>query len=131
MLHLEHASEVRPDGSLVETTAHRLLQAKRLGGDWFDVTPEEAIAAVKEAIRLVESGEALEARLAARGGPVVILDEEACAMLDALRRNETDIPTRSEMARRCIQRIAAQCGLTPEEKADGKAKQSRRSKKAT
>jgi hypothetical protein len=40
--------------------AHRLLKEKRLGGEWFDVTDDQAIAAVREAIALVESGVAPE-----------------------------------------------------------------------
>ena len=53
VLHLVH----RPlgDAEMVEDLAHALLDAKRTDGEWFDVTPEEAIAAVTEAIALVEA----------------------------------------------------------------------------
>ena len=51
--------QVRPTGDarLVERVAHQLLAAKRLRGEWFDVSIEEAIAAVEQAIALVDAGD--------------------------------------------------------------------------
>lgn len=40
----------------VERLAHQLLAEKRLTGEWFDVTLEEAVAAIEEAIATVEAG---------------------------------------------------------------------------
>jgi hypothetical protein len=45
------------DARLVERVAHQLLAGKHLGGEWFDVTDAQAIAAVQEAIRLVDSND--------------------------------------------------------------------------
>jgi hypothetical protein len=39
--------------------AHRLLDEKRVASEWFDVTDEQAIAAVREAIALVDSGDSM------------------------------------------------------------------------
>ncbi len=41
----------------VEHRAHGLLADKRVRGDWFDVSPEEAVAAIREAARQIEAGE--------------------------------------------------------------------------
>jgi antitoxin ChpS len=45
------------DAALVEQVAHWLLREKSLGGEWFDVGDAEAVAAVGEAIALVDSGD--------------------------------------------------------------------------
>jgi hypothetical protein len=55
LLTLVHVTDERDDSSYVETTAHHLLAAKRLAGEWFDVTQEEAIAAVREAMALIDA----------------------------------------------------------------------------
>jgi len=41
---------------LVEKLAHELLMDKRAQGEWFNVTPEQACAAVEEAIERVANG---------------------------------------------------------------------------
>lgn len=41
---------------LVERTAHSILSEKRLAGEWFDVTPQEAEAAVLTAFDNVRKG---------------------------------------------------------------------------
>jgi hypothetical protein len=38
----------------VERLVHRLLSAKRLRGEWFDVTVEEALAAIADAIEVIQ-----------------------------------------------------------------------------
>jgi hypothetical protein len=45
------------DARTVERVAHKLLVEKRLGGEWFDVTDEQAEAAVRDAISLVDNGD--------------------------------------------------------------------------
>lgn len=45
------------------------------------------------------------------------LAPEYLTWLDDLRRQEPDIPTRSEMARRCIERAATAAGLVPKRRA--------------
>lgn len=42
------------DASLVEAIAHQLLADKRLSGEWFDVTPEQAIDAIQSAFAEIE-----------------------------------------------------------------------------
>lgn len=46
---------LRDDASYVEAAAHRLLEGKRLDGEWFGVTEAEAIAAVHAAIVAIEA----------------------------------------------------------------------------
>ena len=45
------------DARLVERVAHQLLAAKRVRGEWFDVSIDDAVAAINQAIALVESGD--------------------------------------------------------------------------
>lgn len=46
-------TEVRDDSSYVETAAHALLADCRRGGEWFEVHPSVAAAAVREAVKTV------------------------------------------------------------------------------
>ena len=48
------------------------------------------------------------------------LAPEYLRMLDEMRRREDDVPSRSEMARRCIERQAREAGLV--ERTGGKRK---------
>jgi hypothetical protein len=59
-----HTSEVK-DGlaRTIERAAHAILKEKRLSGEWFDVTPEEAVSAIGEAIAAIESGESIKEML--------------------------------------------------------------------
>lgn len=52
-----HQAQPASDARLVERVAHQLLAAKRLHGEWFDVSIAEAITAIDQAIDLVESGD--------------------------------------------------------------------------
>lgn len=54
-IELCHISEERADAASIENVAHRLLETKRLAGEWFDVSVYEAVAAIEAAIRQVES----------------------------------------------------------------------------
>jgi hypothetical protein len=45
------------DARLIESIAHRLLLAKHVKGEWFDVSDAQAIAAIESAIAMVESGD--------------------------------------------------------------------------
>jgi hypothetical protein len=38
----------------LETTAHKILSDKRMSGEWFDVTPIEAVSAIQEAAKRVK-----------------------------------------------------------------------------
>ena len=53
-----HSIESPPDlSSLIENMAHKLLRDKRLCGEWFNVTTEEAVKAINDAIVAVNNGE--------------------------------------------------------------------------
>jgi hypothetical protein len=41
------------DANLVERTAHRLLHSARMAGEWFNVTTDEAVIAIEEAIERI------------------------------------------------------------------------------
>jgi hypothetical protein len=50
----------------VEREAHRLLSAKRLEGEWFDVRPEDALSAIQQAFQVVKGQASLVGALRAR-----------------------------------------------------------------
>jgi hypothetical protein len=50
-------TELRADASAIENTAHKLLAEKRQHGEWFNVTIEEATAAIARAIAIVDGHE--------------------------------------------------------------------------
>ena len=89
-----------PDGDarLVERVAHQLLHAKRLRGEWFDVDIAEAVAAVGQAIDLVEAGdlsilETAKARdtrtiTSLRIDPEILVRLKVAAARERLRVNE-------------------------------------------
>lgn len=52
---LVHSSSARPDARAVEAAAHKLLSEKRRAGEWFDVSPDEAIEAIAQAVKIVEA----------------------------------------------------------------------------
>ena len=51
------------DAQQVERAAHYLLREKHLGGEWFDVSPENAVSTVRRAIKLIEDGRPAPFRL--------------------------------------------------------------------
>ena len=112
----------------VEKMAHRLLElaGKRIGkaprDEWFHATLDEACAAIERAERIA-AGLEPEPPLPER--PVgelfnMRLPAEHLRWLDEMRRKEEDIPNRSEMARRCIERQAREAGVV--ERTGGKRK---------
>ena len=54
---LHHQTSVSGSARSVERVAHLLLSEKRLRGEWFDVSIEEAIAAVELAVEAVEAAD--------------------------------------------------------------------------
>lgn len=50
------------DARAVELFAHSILAERRLNGEWFDVEPEAAIAAIRDAVSRVDAGEELPER---------------------------------------------------------------------
>lgn len=84
---------------LVERTAHKLLASKRMFGEWFDVTPDEAIAAVQNAIDLVDSGAAVShPRLQLN----VRIDADLHQAIEEVRKLSSPIPTVTEVIRRAV-----------------------------
>ncbi len=72
---------------LVEKMAHNLLAAMRAKGEWFNVSEETAIAAIQEAMRLIEDGAVPNSFT---GTPVTLhLQPEMMARLDAYRGSAT------------------------------------------
>jgi hypothetical protein len=107
-LKLVHATPGRSDAKDVEAAAHKLLHDKRRTGEWFDVTPCEAVSAVEEAIARVEEWRR-EKRRGKPGRPLigarkevfqVALDQEdALIVSDAAKVLRK---TRSELCRAVI-----------------------------
>jgi hypothetical protein len=58
-LALAYATPVRDDGSYVESEVHRSLSDRRLNGEWFSVTPEDAVSAVKAAEAAIDARRAV------------------------------------------------------------------------
>lgn len=114
---LVHETDVIEQAERVERLAHRILalHGTHLRGEWFEASLEDALQAIEIAIRQAEQEElALGGRLDGRADietsaqkyPLFNFraDPETLEALDKLRRDEPDIPTRSEMARRIIKR---------------------------
>lgn len=104
---LEHAEFVPENARLVERVAHVLLREKRERGEWFDVSVDDAVEAVREAVHAVEEGRG-ESIIAGARPPgrmfSIRFSDRDMEMLDELRRQEPDIPGRGEMLRRLIAR---------------------------
>jgi hypothetical protein len=99
----------RKQARLVERVAHALLKEKRLNGEWFDVSPGEAISAIQSAVSLIEGGRHDD--LFKPNKPITLcISEPLLELLDEARRKERDIPGRAEMIRRLIERTAPKEG---------------------
>lgn len=68
----------------VEAAAHKLLADKRRHGEWFDVTPEQACRAIKEAIQIVEASLIEDLPSGAKSTSIYLTDEQREA-LDAFK----------------------------------------------
>jgi hypothetical protein len=55
---LTYETEMRADSNAVEKLAHHLLADKKIRGEWFDVSAEDAQATIIKAIELIEGGDA-------------------------------------------------------------------------
>ncbi|MEY4641112.1 MAG: hypothetical protein RLZZ227_1106 [Pseudomonadota bacterium] len=51
-----YCTDLLPEPTLVESRAHQLLADRRLDGEWFSIDPDEAQAAIKQAVRDVRGG---------------------------------------------------------------------------
>lgn len=92
-----------------EALAHWLLRDKHLGGEWFDVLPDDAFAVARDAIARAEAGERADRRIN-NASPYATLKEarvtislpvEDLEALDAWRAKER-IWSRSEAIRRLV-----------------------------
>ena len=110
---LVHETDVIEQAERVERLAHRILalHGTHLRGEWFEASIDDALHAIEIAIRQAEQEElALGGRLDGRADietsnhTPVRLDDRHLQIVDELRRVEKDIPTRSEMIRRLIER---------------------------
>ncbi len=104
-LRLAYVSELLVEAERVERLAHRLLAmaGKRLRGEWFSVSAHEAIEAIDRSLRICEGLEPAPVVGPSSFLSVNLSDQEAAA-LDRLRKSEPDLPSRSEMVRRLIER---------------------------
>jgi len=92
----------------IESLAHKLLKDKHHNGEWFSASVEEAIGAVLEAARILgyelRPSKALlgiKRRSPETGFPVLVrLQDSPLDAIDEWRRQQPDIPNRSEAIRR-------------------------------
>ena len=112
---LVHETSAQDDALEIERLAHRILvlSAKNIQGEWFSATVEQAISAICLAI------DQWNGRQLKLGAPVrrvmtetivLMLSKSELETLESLRRVEKDIPTRSEMIRRLIERASDKKG---------------------
>lgn len=92
----------------IEKAAQGILRVagRHVRGEWFHVELDEAIKAIEAAKGVVAETYPLEPSPQLERMNFTI-GEDAFSMLDDLRRAEPDLPSRSEMIRRLIQRAAA------------------------
>lgn len=98
------------DAGIVERIAHRLLKEKRVVGEWFDVIDDQAIAAVREAIALVDSG---DLSILTPGeeefteGVSLALSKWHIHAIDEWRPARPDLPTRAKAMRLMVEAMTA------------------------
>lgn len=63
-----YISPIMKDAIAVERTAQNMLSAARVIGEWFKITPKEAVSAVKEAARRIADGDRTLAKQPERRG---------------------------------------------------------------
>jgi len=99
---LHHVSAETPLSAAIENLAHSYLSARRLEGEWFDVTAPEAISAIEWAVaeldrraRTGDSGKQLNLRVY----------EEDLDAIERIRRAMSPIPAASEVVRQAIREL--------------------------
>jgi len=103
-----HVTKAYHEVERVERAAHKILRPHRVRGEWFRVTPKEALEAVAQAELEVCGGVQEDNVVVLDNKPFPVrLNDEDLRMLDDVRRVEPDIPTRPEMIRRLIERAHA------------------------
>jgi len=103
-LELVHETDFITHAERAERLAHKVLANKRIRGEWFKATLEQALEAIQIAIRQAQE---LGACVAHKENHQVQLSRETKSLMDELRKAEPDLPSRSEMLRRLIERAAA------------------------
>lgn len=115
---VEHMTEARSDALDIESVAHRLLKEKHHQGEWFSATVEEAISAIGLAIDIVDGrapDTVADVWFCRRKGSVeqkterlnLAADPEFIRLLDEWRRQQDDLPSRSEALRRTAMKTMA------------------------
>ena len=103
-----HTTPTLEQAERIERLAHRLLalSGKHVRGEWFEANLEDAIAAIETAVKQAEGNELeLGARFANDTKPLHMrANSRTMSMLDDLRKAEDDLPSRSEMIRRLVER---------------------------
>ena len=103
-----HHTEWLEHAELIEKSAHRLLKLgkKHIKDEIFSASVKEAIAAINDAIEMA-AGETLRLDSTPVGNNKwlqVRVDEEFERKLDRLRKAEPDLPSKSEMVNRLVDR---------------------------
>lgn len=90
----------------IEHRAHDILWNQRMRGDWFNVSASDATTAVMRAAEelgyTILPTEQKEQCAAAGDASSIRMSDELVAQIDAWRREQEDIPTRSEAIRRLV-----------------------------
>lgn len=93
------------DARVVEKIAHALLQEKRSNGEWFNVSTEEAIAAITEAMTQIEAAAGVSSDVDDPSDPIIrksiSLRESLWREIEAFQRREATA-TLAEAVRRLL-----------------------------
>lgn len=89
---------------LIERITHRLLSDARISGEWFDTSEKQAIEALAEATRIAADSDEASARAEAfmENRIQFVADDDFLKTVDGWRREQPDIPSRSEAIRRLV-----------------------------
>lgn len=98
----------RDDVEIAEKQAHKILKDQNLHveHEYFSASLEEAACAVQRAYKEIDEPGYIKSYLTNEKIVHISIAEEIRAKLDDIRRAEKDIPGRSEMVRRLIERTA-------------------------
>jgi hypothetical protein len=100
-------------GFAVERAAHELLRSARISGDWFSVTPDTAIAAVKATVIGMVGRLDLPRQQGMERPFHMKVSDKWLEALDDIRRTEPDLPTRAQMLHRLVERAVVMARRSP------------------
>lgn len=92
----------------VEKASHAALISHRMEGEWFKLAEDVAIAMVERVASEVIAGRPVQPEPCLDTQIAVRMGKPTFDILDDVRREERDVPTRAEMIRRLIQRAGEQ-----------------------